>query len=76
MWIVFYSSLAWRDFLFWYVSVKFEDQALTKLQINRGYQGFEVMSARCVRTYDMCDLGGKNVEGKHFKRINEKMPYF
>ena len=28
------------------------------------------------RTYDMCDLGGKNEEGKHFKRINEKMPHF
>ena len=29
------------------------------------------MSARFARTYDMCDLGFK-----HFKRINEKMPYF
>ena len=34
------------------------------------------MSARFARTYDMCDLGGKNVEGKHFKRINEKIPHF
>ena len=34
------------------------------------------MSARFARTYDMSDLGGQHVEGKHFKRINEKMRHF